>query len=254
MFPEERRTQIIAVLNHQGRCLVTDLARELQVSEVTIRQDLDLLEQEGRLRRTHGGAISLNKIGMERPFQIEETSSKSEKERIAVAALELISANDTIILDVGTTVTEVAKRMHQVDGKLTVLTNGLNIATILESNPNITTIVTGGTLRAQQHSLVNPFATLILDKIHADMAFIGVSGISSQYGVTNVNIAETEIKSLFLKAARRRVVLADASKIAKVTLTKVAEIEAIDLLITDKRADPKEVDRLREKGLEIKIV
>lgn len=254
MFPEERRSRILEILDRQGRCLVNDLARELQVSEVTIRQDLDFLGQEGRLRRTHGGAIAAGKLGLERPFQVEEAASKSEKEQIATAALEVISGGDTIILDVGTTVTELAKRLTFASGEMTVLTNGLNIATILEPLSNITTIVTGGTLRSKQHSLVNPFATFILERIRADVAFIGVSGVSSEYGLTNVNIAETEMKALFIKAARRRVVLADAGKLGKVALAKVADIEDVDLLITDKRADAGELERLRQKGLEIKVV
>lgn len=253
MFPEERRSIIIDTLNKQGRCLVNDLSKRMKVSEVTIRQDLDLLEREGLLRRTHGGAILPSKIGFERPFQAEETSFKMQKERIAQAAAELVSPGDTLILDVGTTVTELARKLitHR---DLTVFTNALNIAAILEANPEITTIVTGGTLRAKQHSLVNPFATLILDKIKADIAFIGISGIEANHGITNVNIPEAEIKSIFLKAAERRVVLADSSKVGNIGLVKIAEIEQIDMLITDKDADPKEIASLRRKGLKITLV
>ena len=130
----------------------------------------------------------------------------------------------------------------------------MNIAGILEENRDITTIVTGGTLRAQQHSLVNPYASLILEKIHVDTAFIGISGIKSGFGITNVNIAEAEMKSLFVKAAKRRIVLADSSKIGKIHLAKVASISEIDLLITDKNADRDELQMLREEGLDIKLV
>lgn len=253
MFPEERRTIIIKTLNHQGRCLVNDLSQQMRVSEVTIRQDLDCLEREGLLRRTHSGAILPSKTGFERSFQAEETSFRTQKERIAQAASELVSPGDTLILDAGTTVTELARALLNHED-LTVFTNALNIAAILEANPRITTIVTGGTLRAKQHSLVNPFATLILDKIKADLAFIGISGIEANYGLTNVNIPEAEIKAIFLKAAERRVILADSSKIGKIGLMKISEIEQIDLLITDKEADPKNIASLRQKGLKIKLV
>lgn len=253
MFPEERRSIIIATLNQQGRCLVADLAKQMEVSEVTVRQDLDSLEREGLLRRTHGGAILPSKIGFERPFQVEETSFKNQKERIAQAAAELISPGDTLILDVGTTISELARKLLS-QHELTVFTNALNIATILEANPLISTIVTGGTLRAKQHSLVNPYATLILEKIRVDTAFIGVSGIESNHGITNVNIAEAELKSLFLKAAQRRVVLADSSKIGNIGLVKISDIEQIDLLITDKQADAKEIASLRQKGLKVVLV
>lgn len=253
MFPEERRSIIINTLNIQGRCLVADLSKQMEVSEVTVRQDLDYLEREGLLRRTHGGAILPSKIGFERPFQVEETSFKNQKELIAQAAAELVSPGDTLILDVGTTVSELASKLLN-HHELTVFTNALNIATTLEANPMITTIVTGGTLRAKQHSLINPYATLILEKIRVDIAFIGVSGIEANHGITNVNIAEAELKSIFLKAAGRRVVLADSSKVGNIGLVKISEIEQIDLLITDKQADANEVSSLRQKGLKVILV
>ncbi len=177
---------------------------------------------------------------MERPFQVEETEHQVEKERIAVAAAALISAGDTLILDVGTTVTAVARRLVEEKVKATVFTNGLNIAAILEADPDITTVVTGGTVRPKQHSLVNPFAGFVLPRIHADLAFLGINGIESKHGVTNVNVAEAEIKALFVQAARRRVVLADSSKIGKIALAKFAELREVDLLITDQAADPEE--------------
>lgn len=253
MFLEERRGKIMTILSRHGRCLVSDLAQDLKVSEVTIRQDLDALEQEGLLRRTHGGAILNSQIGLERPFQIVETSYKSEKERIATAAAGLIAPGDTVILDVGTTVTELAKKLTSFKD-LTVFTNALNIAAILEVNPEITTIVTGGALRAKQHSLVNPYAELIIKRIHADIAFIGISGIHPERGLTNVNIAEAEMKSLFIKNSHRSIVLADSSKIGKIALAKVADISEVDLLITDKQADPAEVSLLQKEGLELRLV
>jgi DeoR/GlpR family transcriptional regulator of sugar metabolism len=254
VFPEERRREIVAGLKRDGRCLVADLARRLEVSEVTIRQDLDVLEKEGVLRRTHGGAILNVKIGMERPFQVEETSHKSEKDRIAAAAVDLVSSGDTLILDVGTTVTAAARQLVDQKKKPTVFTNGLNIAAILEADSDITTVVTGGTLRPKQHSLVNPFAEFILPRIHADMALIGVNGIEAEHGVTNVNVAEAEMKALFVRAARRRVVLADSSKVGKVALAKFADLNEIDLLITDLGADEDEIAAIRDKGLEVKLV
>ena len=254
MFPEERRREIVVGLQRDGRCLVAELARRLDVSEVTIRQDLDILEKEGVLQRTHGGAILSLKIGLERPFQVEETSHKAEKERIAAAAVELISSGDTVILDVGTTVTAAARQLVEQKKKPTVFTNGLNIAAILEVDPEITTVVTGGTIRPKQHSLVNPFAGFILPRIHADIALLGVSGIQAEHGVTNVNAAEAEMKALFVRAARRRVVLADSSKIGKVALAKFADLDEIDLLVTDVGADEEEIAAIREKGLEVELV
>lgn len=253
MFPEERRTKILDILNVEGRCLVGDLARQLGVSGVTIRQDLELLEKEGLLRRTHGGAMLNNQSGFERPFQMVETSFRDEKERIAEAAVALVKPGDTIILDVGTTTTAMARKLEK-HRDLTVFTNAINIATILENNPAITTIVTGGTLRAKQHSLVNPYAELILEKINVDVAFIGVSGIDAEQGFTNVNLPEAEMKSLFIRRSRRRVVLADASKVGAVARAKIAAIQDVQTLITDKAARADTISRLQELGLEIVLV
>jgi DeoR/GlpR family transcriptional regulator of sugar metabolism len=253
MFPVERRSKIMTILQREGRCLVGELARQLGVSEVTVRQDLDLLERRGVLGRTHGGAVLKDQLGLEKPFQIVETTFTAEKQRIAQAAAMLLSPGDTVILDVGTTLTEVAKQLR---GRrdLTIFTNSLNIAAILEENPGITTIVTGGTLRPQQHSLVNPYAELILSKINVDLVLLGISGITVDQGVTNVNIAEAEMKALFLKVARRRVVLADSSKIGKVSLAEVAALNQIDLLITDRAGDAEQINSLREAGLKVQLV
>jgi len=250
MFPEERRAAIIEILNKTGRRRVADLARELLVSEVTVRQDLDLLEQQGLLRRAHGGAIINPRTGFERPFQLEETAFSDEKERIGKAAAAQISDGETVILDVGTTVAAVARHLesHQ---QLTVLTNALNIALTLENYPEINLLVTGGTLRPQQHSLVNPYARFILEQVRVDLVIIGVSGVSLEHGFTNVNIAEAEMKELFIKTAQRRIVVADSSKIGKVALARVAKLSEIDLLITDQQADSEALAKLREQGLEV---
>jgi DeoR family transcriptional regulator of aga operon len=253
VFPEERRGQIMAVLRQQGRCLVAQLARKLSVSEVTIRQDLDALAAEGLLRRTHGGALLAGTLRLERPFQVEETSHRAEKERISAAALAQLSGGETVILDVGTTVTTAARKLVGSGKARTIVTNGLNIAAVLEADPSITTVVTGGTLRPQQHSLVNPFAELVLARINADVAFLGANGIAPDHGVTNVNAAEAQLKTLFVKAARRRILLADATKIGAVALAKYAEIRDIDLLITDRSADREVVRALRDRGLEVEL-
>jgi len=253
MFPEERRTVILNILDQAGRCRVIDLARELAVSEVTVRQDLDVLEKQGLLNRTHGGAILIAKRGFERPFQLEETAFRDEKARIGQVAAGLVSDGETIILDVGTTVTEVARNIQSRKG-LTVVTNALNIAMLLEDSPEITVLVTGGTLRAKQHSLVNPFGQFILERIQVDLAFIGVNGIEAEHGATNANLAEAEMKSWFIKTARRRILVADSGKVGNVAFAKVATLQDIDLLITDEQADPEEIARLQDKGLQVKLV
>ncbi|HHW13086.1 MAG TPA: DeoR/GlpR transcriptional regulator [Firmicutes bacterium] len=253
MFPEERRKKILEILNEQGRCRVANLAKQLAVSEVTIRMDLDVLEKQGLLFRTHGGAILNPKTGYERAYQDEELSFPEEKRRIGWRASQLVSDGDTVILDVGTTVMEVARQLVRYKD-LTVVTNALNVATWLENYAQITVIVTGGTLRATQHSLVNPYADLVLERVHADIAFIGANGIDVRYGVTNVNIPEAEMKNRFLKASRRQILVADSSKIGNVARAKVGDLDDFDLLITDDQADPEQVRLIQEAGLPVELV
>ena len=253
MFPEERRHIITEILRKQGRCRVDDLAGKLQVSEVTVRQDLDILEREGMLRRTHGGAILNPQSSFERSFQLEATYFAREKERIGQAAAALVEDGATIILDVGTTVTQLARNLTERKD-LTVFTNALNIAMLLEDAPGVELIVTGGTLRRQQHSLVNPFGSLITERINADMVFIGCNGIDAEHGLTNVNLAEAEMKTLFIKAARHRVVLADSSKVGNAALVKFAALQDINLLITDDHVAKEEVLRLTQLGVEVQAV
>jgi DeoR/GlpR family transcriptional regulator of sugar metabolism len=115
-------------------------------------------------------------------------------------------------------------------------------------------LVTGGTLRPQQHSLVNPYGKLLLEQIRADVALIGVNGVSAAYGISNVNVAEAEMKQLFIKAAARRIILADSGKIGKVAFARFAAISDIDHLITDDQAAPEELTKLRKMGLSIQVV
>lgn len=250
MFPEERRNTIIDILIKYGSRGVCDLAKDLDVSEVTIRQDLDILQTTKLLRRTHGGAILNSTMGFEEPSPV---NFREEKEKIGKAAVDLISDGETIILDAGTTVLELAKNL-KTKKKLTIVTNALNTALVLEDYADTTVLLTGGTLRHNFHVLINPFGHFILNQIQVDVAFIGVSGIVAEHGITNANIAEAEMKNLFIKSARKRVVLADASKIGNVALAKIADVSSIDLLITDSQADPVELTLLREKGLKVQVV
>lgn len=253
MFPEERRKKILDILSNQGRCRVVNLAKELSVSEVTIRMDLDILEKQGLLRRTHGGAILNPKIGYERAYQFEEASFQEEKRRIGWRAAEMVSDGDTVILDVGTTVMEVARHLVRYKN-ITVVTNALNIAAFLENYPEISVIVTGGHLRSTQHSLVNPFADLVLEKIYADLAFIGANGVEVEYGVTNVNIPEAEMKIGFIKASRRRILVADSSKIGNIARAKVGDLTDFHLFITDQQAEPEQIRLIEQAGLPVELV
>ncbi|WP_324667895.1 DeoR/GlpR family DNA-binding transcription regulator [Geochorda subterranea] len=253
LLPAERLDRIRQILLTQGSVRVAALSRELDVSEVTIRSDLARLEQEGFARRTHGGAVLARGTRFERPFAEQEARFREEKQRIGAAAAALVEDGDTIILDVGTTTTEIARHLPPVSN-LVVVTSALNIALELERHPGVTVVVTGGTLRPMQHSLVNPLATILLAQINADKLFLGCNGVSADKGITNSNLQEAEVKRAMIAAAKRVIVVADSSKIGAVAAAHVAPISVVHQLITDDHADEVELDRLRQKGIEVSTV
>jgi DeoR family transcriptional regulator, aga operon transcriptional repressor len=226
------------------------------VSEVTVRSDLDVLARRGAIRRIRGGAIARTAPRTERPFEESESTRAEEKEAIGRAAAALVAGGETIILDVGTTTAAVARALVERDDlhEVTVFTSGLNVALALErATPRLTVVVTGGTLRPLQHSLVNPLGELLLQNIHADTAFVGCNGVDAQGGVTNINIPEAEIKRRMLVAARRRVVVADGSKIGDVAFARLCPIGEIDALITGDSADAAALADLRARGVEVRV-
>ncbi|HEY8498853.1 MAG TPA: DeoR/GlpR family DNA-binding transcription regulator, partial [Limnochordales bacterium] len=250
LLPAERLDRIRQLLLAHGAVRVASLSRELDVSEVTIRSDLARLEQEGFARRTHGGAVLARGTRYERPFAEQQARFREEKQRIGAAAAALVEDGDTIILDVGTTTTEVARHLPPVTN-LVVVTSALNIALELERHPGVTVVVTGGTLRPMQHSLVNPLATVLLAQINADKLFLGCNGVSADKGITNSNLQEAEVKRAMIAAAKRVIVVADSSKIGAVAAAHVAPITAVHQLVTDQQADEAELDRIRQRGVQV---
>ncbi|MBE3598315.1 MAG: DeoR/GlpR transcriptional regulator [Limnochordaceae bacterium] len=254
LLPAERLQRIRELLGRQGSVRVAALSRELGVSEVTIRSDLSQLEQEGFARRTHGGAVLARGTRYERPFAEQEARFREEKRRIGQAAARLVEDGDTIILDVGTTTTEVARHLPAGLTDVVVITSSLNIALELEKYPYVTVLVTGGTLRSLQHSLVNPYGTLLLSQVNADKLFLGCNGVSAAKGITNANLQEAEIKRAMIAAAKQVIVVADHSKIGSVAVAHVAPLSAVDRVVTDQAADPREVEHIRQAGVEVDLV
>ncbi|KQM57081.1 MULTISPECIES: DeoR/GlpR family DNA-binding transcription regulator [unclassified Agreia] len=250
-----RRARILELLAAGGFVKVTELSVVFGVSEVTIRSDLDALESAGQLDRVHGGAVtSATPRRTEPAFEEALGSLWDEKLRIAAHAAALVSPGDSVIIDVGTTAAALARALvdradlHDV----VIITNGLKIALELErALPRFSVIVTGGTLRALQHSLVNPMADGLFDSLHADIAFIGCNGVDVEHGITNINLPEAEIKRRMLGAATRRIVLADGSKIGQVHLGRVAPVGGVDSVITGHSARAAPLNELREAGLDV---
>jgi DeoR family transcriptional regulator, aga operon transcriptional repressor len=251
-----RRDRMLDLVREQEFLRVSELADRFDVSEVTVRADLDALEQRGQLRRVRGGAVPRATAPPERRFEDAEVAAAAQKRAIGRAAAELIEHGDTLILDVGTTTTAVAEALadRQDLADVTVFTSSLTIGLALErAESRVTVVVTGGTLRPKQHSLVEPLAGLVFRSINARKAFIGCNGVDVDRGITNVNLPETEIKRLVLDASQQRIVCADSSKLGQVALAHVCSHEEIDLLITDDRGDPELLAALRNTGLDVKV-
>jgi DeoR family transcriptional regulator of aga operon len=248
---ELRQAKIRALLATQEFVRVAELAGLFATSEVTIRTDLIALEAAGHLRRVHGGAVPRIVHRPEQPFDISREAIVEQHVLIGRAAVGLIESGDTIILDVGTTTTALARAVvERTDlDHLVIFTNGLNIALELErAHPRVTVVVTGGTLRPMQHSLVNPLGEDLLRTIKANVAFIGCNGVDLNGGITNVNLPEAEIKRRMLEAVRRRVVVADHTKLGHVELARICAIEDVDVLVTDAGADVDLVNAIRARG------
>ena len=249
-----RREAMLAALRAHEFLRVTELGERFSVSEVTVRADLDALAALGEVRRVHGGAMLIANPRAERSFEDQRGAHAEEKAAIARAAAALVSNGDVVALDVGTTTTALATALGAREdlAAATVVTNGLNIALELErAAPRITVVVTGGTLRPLQHSLVNPLATMVLSTINPDIAFVGCNGVDPVRGVTNVNLPEAEVKRQMLSAARRRVIVADGSKLGQVAAVHLCPVAEVDRVVTGVSAPRDVVAEL--EGLRVEV-
>jgi DeoR family transcriptional regulator of aga operon len=248
---------MLELIGREGFARVTDLGEAFRVSEVTVRSDLDLLDEQRAIRRVHGGAVLRGAAEPHEPsFEESVGTSAAEKMSIAERAAALVQPGSSLILDVGSTTAAIASalvaREDLVD--VTVITNGLTIALELEKAiPRLQVIVTGGTLRPLQHSLVEPMATTVLRELHADIAFIGCNGVHPVNGITNINLPEADLKRVMVEAAERTIVVADGSKIGRTHLGRVAAVDEVDDLITGESADARILDALREAGLAVTV-
>jgi DeoR family transcriptional regulator of aga operon len=229
---EVRRAQLERAVAERGFLRVTDAALELGVSSVTVRADLAVLEGEGRVQRVHGGAMPMATAG-ESSFEANVAHEAAAKRAIGRAAAGLVASGNSVLLDVGSTALAVANALvdrHDLSDVL-VITNGLTIALALEvAMPRFTVVVTGGTLRPLQHSLVGPFA--MLDVVWTDIAFIGCNGVDVEHGVTNINLPEAEVKRRMVASTKRAVVVADGSKLGIASLGRIGTLDEFDSLVT----------------------
>jgi DeoR family fructose operon transcriptional repressor len=238
MLAVERRNRILESLKVNQAITVSELCVLLEASEATIRRDLTLLETEGKLERTHGGAlVNETRLNTEDLISQKETLLRDEKAYIAHKAFETLVDGDSIILDGGTTTYELAKLIGKSNLKLTVISNSTIVFKELNMNPNLDLIIVGGKVRTNTLAAVGPIAQESFKRFNVEKVFLGTNGVSIDAGLTTTDLDEAMIKSSMIQCAKTRILLADHSKFNKVYLNTCASLSMIDMIITDSQTD-----------------
>jgi len=253
MLAIQRREKILDLLKEDGSAKVIDLARIFRVTEVTIRQDLEKLGKDDLVVREHGGVYLKNVEAQVRSLALVNANQfKEAKEMIAEKCLEFIHPGDAIILDSGSTTTEIAKKIKNING-LTVITNALNIALMLGENPNIEVVMTGGEFKAPTLSLTGQKAADFFRGLNVQKLFLATAGISLKSGLTYPSISDLVVKKAMIDAAETTYLVADSSKIGKSAFASLGALGLIDYIITDSNIDEKHRQVFHDHEIELII-
>ncbi len=255
LLNEERRREILGVLHRDGRVLVKDLARHFRISQITIRKDLEFLDGQGVIQRTHGGALPVpNGALLDPSLREKEKLHSKEKALIAVAAARLVEEGQSVLLDSGTTTTAIVRALKNKNKvRLTVITNAINIAAEL-AGTQIEVILTGGMLRKNSFSLVGPLAERTLRQLSADILFLGVDGFDTRAGLFTPNLLECEVNRVMVEIARRTIAVCDSSKFGRRSLSNIVPVAAVHEVITDKKIPRPDLRALRDTGVKVTLV
>jgi DeoR family fructose operon transcriptional repressor len=247
VYAEERQQAILQRAREVGRVDVTSLAQEFDVTPETVRRDLTVLQRAGVVRRVHGGAVVIERLGFEPAVSARESVLTAEKERIAKAALAELPPEGAIIIDAGTTTARFAEVLP-TDRELTVVVNSPALAGLLARRSSLNVIMLGGRVRHRTLAVVDDWATAALTRVHADVAFMATNGISVEHGLTTPNPAEAAVKRAMINAARRTVLLADHTKIGNDYFAVFGQLADVDVVITDTGADSELADEIADAG------
>ncbi len=239
-----------ALVLQRGRASIAELAEAFDVSEMTVRRDLELLESQGLARRVVGGAIATSSRSYEPPFASRALQATDAKLAIAEAAATYVDFGETAILDVGSTALELARVLRGRAG-LTVVTPNIRAAVELANEPNTRVVLCGGEVRPGELSLIGDGPERTFAGLNCDVLFLGVGGVHPERGFTEYNLDDARIKRAALAASLRCVALADASKLERICLATVAPITAADVLISDAPATHPVLEAAREAGVEV---
>ena len=251
VFARERQQHIARSVEEHGRVRVTDLALRFDVSEVTIRKDLRVLETEGRVVRAHGGALAPSRSQPERAFEVRERLERIEKERIGAAAAALVVDGESIALDASTTALAMARNL-KARGRwvhLTVITNGLRIASELAGYRGITVAMPGGFVRSEAMSVVGPLGSGLLEQVNIQKAFMGAAGFTLDTGLSDATDDEAQIKRLIVAAASEVVALVDHTKWGRSAFATFCPTDRLTAVVTDEEAPAGMVNELLLRGV-----
>jgi DeoR family fructose operon transcriptional repressor len=249
LFAEERQSQLLQYLEQNQKAAVPQLSKIFKVSGATIRNDLRELETRGMLRRTHGGALPKSKTGIETEIDARAVLNSKEKKMIAQKALDLIEDGDTVILDAGTTILELAKLIHKKKN-ITVVTNDLKIALALEADKSIHTIVMGGLVRNGFHCTIGSVGDTALKSLSVDKAFMACNAISPEKGAGTPDLIHADTKKSMVSVANSVIILADHTKFGITSFVQFAPAKEIDFIVTDEIAAG-EKRKFESKGIKI---
>jgi DeoR/GlpR family transcriptional regulator of sugar metabolism len=255
MYPEERRQRILQLLKEQGRVMVADLSKQFGVSEVTVRGDLQTLARQGKLIRTHGGAVPVASGPVEEELKLESRKRQhpQEKSAIGAAAAALVEKGDAIYLDGSSTALAIARLLKQ-HKLVTVLTSSLAVAQELMDAPGVTVVLPGGTVQKETASLIDADGLAYFDKFNIQKCFFGAHGLSLPEGLTDISADVAVVKRSLITRCRQIIAILDASKWGRVGLATFASIEDIDRVITDADAPSDLVEQVRAAGVSVEMV
>jgi DeoR family fructose operon transcriptional repressor len=247
VFAQERQQEIVRRAREAGRVDVASLASELDVTPETVRRDLTVLERAGLVRRVHGGAIAIERLGFEPAVAAREAVMTPEKARIGKAAVAEVPEDGAVVIDAGTTTRQLVEVLP-TDAELRVVVNSPLLATALSRWSNVTVMMLGGRMRGRTMAVVDDWATSALAGIHVDVAFMATNGVSVERGLTTPDPAEAAVKRAMIACARRTVLLADHTKIGTDYFAGFGDLSQVDTFITDSGADAELVDEIAEAG------
>lgn len=250
MLAIERRNKILSILQKESRVVVSDLSKAFNVTEETIRRDLEKLEKDGFAKKAYGGAIINESVNADLPFTVRKTANVSGKQKIADIIASMIQDGDNIMLDASSTAVYIAKQLKNKKN-LTIITNSIEILLELSDITGWKVLSTGGVMKEGSLSLVGYQAEKMISCFHVDKTIISCKGLDIEKGITDSNEMEAHIKKLMFDSANVKIIAADSSKFDRISFTKICDLSEIDMIVTDVNPDQKWTNTTGPLNIEI---